>query len=579
MAAADYRFTIPKADMVVDLQPDASAEIKYRITFSNDPSADAIDVVDIGLPHRDYDFSNMSASVNGHSVTDIRKSEYIDIGIEAHLGAYAIAAGQGGLFEFQCTMPDMVYQDTTREDHASFQITPTWFDSSLLSGTTDLSLAVGVPQGVDPDELKWHKAAFQNKAIYDGRAYAFWKWPATRLDGPHEVGLSFPKSVMERVVPMTHFKLLVRAFEDSPELRVWSGIIFCIAFAVMFFRFTGGTGCSLFGVALITIIISFVISARWHILSWFALIPIFVFVEWGLRKKKQKYLPAIAAVEGGGIKRGLTAPEAAILLEMPLNKVLTLVLFGLLKKGVVEKTRDVPLEVVVNPEYHGSAAERRKFAAERGTVLHGYESPFITALVSLPGKPVSQVPFTSALTEMVKTVAGRMQGFDVEQSKAYYRHIIGKAWSEAEALGDVQLRQEKVDNNLDWLILAPDYDDRFRTWEREGYHYQPTWGRTTYGSPSASVPRGTPGGTSLGDVASSFAGWSENFMGGVAGSIEPMKLATSKGGFLDLSGLDKVTGDVLEALASSSGSGGGGGGGGCACAGCACACACAGGGR
>jgi hypothetical protein len=73
-------------------------------------------------------------------------------------------------------------------------------------------------------------------------------------------------------------------------------------------------------------------------------------------------------------------------------------------------------------------------------------------------------------------------------------------------------------------------------------------------------------------------------MGGLAAAIMPgsMNLPDPKGGLVDLSGVDRVTGDIFEALSESSGSGGGGGGGSscaCACAGCACACACAGGGR
>jgi hypothetical protein len=70
--------------------------------------------------------------------------------------------------------------------------------------------------------------------------------------------------------------------------------------------------------------------------------------------------------------------------------------------------------------------------------------------------------------------------------------------------------------------------------------------------------------------------------GGLAGKMDPISVGLKSSGLVNLSGVDKVTVDVLESLASSSGSGGGGGGGGgcaCACAGCACACACAGGGR
>jgi hypothetical protein len=88
---------------------------------------------------------------------------------------------------------------------------------------------------------------------------------------------------------------------------------------------------------------------------------------------------------------------------------------------------------------------------------------------------------------------------------------------------------------------------------------------------------------SFGDVAASFAGWTESLTGQMASVISPTQLAVDGGGgkgVVNLSGADHVTGDVLAAFFSGSGGGGGGGGGGgCACAGCACACACAGGGR
>ena len=51
------------------------------------------------------------------------------------------------------------------------------------------------------------------------------------------------------------------------------------------------------------------------------------------KRRKMEYLPPALAVEGTGVKRGLTAVEAAILLEAPLNKVMTMILFGLVKKG------------------------------------------------------------------------------------------------------------------------------------------------------------------------------------------------------------------------------------------------------
>ena len=49
-------------------------------------------------------------------------------------------------------------------------------------------------------------------------------------------------------------------------------------------------------------------------------------------KRKLQYLPPKIAIEGHGIKRGLTAVEAAILLEQPMDKILTMILFAVIKK-------------------------------------------------------------------------------------------------------------------------------------------------------------------------------------------------------------------------------------------------------
>jgi hypothetical protein len=45
-------------------------------------------------------------------------------------------------------------------------------------------------------------------------------------------------------------------------------------------------------------------------------------------------LPKIR-VEGVEVKKGLTAVEAAILAEIPLDRVLFMILYGLVKKGVI----------------------------------------------------------------------------------------------------------------------------------------------------------------------------------------------------------------------------------------------------
>ncbi len=305
--------------------------------------------------------------------------------------------------------------------------------------------------------------------------------------------------------------------------------------------------------------------------------------EWLLGRRKAHYMPPIAQVEGGGIKRGLTAPEAAVLLELPVAKVLSLVIFGLLKKGVLRQTAADPLTVEVDEAFRldhktmlASEPDRAKAYQEvgvkRGVVIHNYEHPFLFLLQNNAGTPVREIQFALPMKNLIESTANRMKGFDLSDTRDYYRSIIRRATEQAAAIGDIPQREKTIDRNFEWILMGDHYGPVFDY----GPTYWPIWMRGgSFSTPGGgvTVPSGGGGGgsTSFGDVASSFSGWAENTMGKMASAIAPgsLTLPTSAGGFLNLSGADHVAGEFFSALASSGG-GGGGGGGGCACAGCAC---------
>ena len=90
--AQNYSFNVPQMYLQVDIQPDASALLIYDITFENYGST--IDIIDIGLPHDGYNTQNMQASINSTAISRIYTSEYIDVGVEIHLGNQSIPNGQ-----------------------------------------------------------------------------------------------------------------------------------------------------------------------------------------------------------------------------------------------------------------------------------------------------------------------------------------------------------------------------------------------------------------------------------------------------------------------------------------------------
>jgi len=575
--AQSYSFSVPRMVLGVTPNPDASVTLNYEVKFHCNDGAHPIDVVDMGLPHGGYDISNMKASLNGRALTDIRVSTEIDTGVEVHLTP-PIQPGETGTFEFEATMPNMVFQDTTNPELASLRITPTWWGSAYVTDTTDLVIAVYLPDTIDLNQVLYQLGReFDEKLQLSGRKAVVWVFEDTRIVKEHMVGCSFPKAWMERVVKQTALGLAWKWWKESTGARMIVGLLMLVVFGIWYFRITGGTGTCLFVPLVIVVPILWAASPALELLGIPVLILLWLLGDRIAAARKRSYLPPIESVPGGQIKRGLTAPEAAVLLERPLGEVLTLVIFGMLKKGLVTMVREDPLTVEVPEQFQTTRGERRKVASALGTVVRGYEQPFLDAIMESPGTPVPELDLSKEMRNLVRVTAERMKGNDLERTKEYYESIVYKAWKEARLIGEVEKRDEYVDNNIGWLMLDPGYPRHFHTWHRSGYSYSPAWSRPS--APSAPAPTGaTSGRTSFGDVAASFAGWSENVSGRMAATMDPVRVGLVDGRIMDLSGVDKVGMDFLETMAESGG-GGGGGGCACACAGCACACACAGGGR
>lgn len=589
--AQSYLFGVPELRMQVYVQPDASARIVYDITFDN--KGVPIEIIDVGLPHSGYDISSMAASINGVPLPDIRTSEVVDTGVEIHLYDQAIPTGESATLHFEATVPDMVYEDTTQDGFASLQITPTWYPAQSLTGTGDIWVLVHMLPEVLPDEVLYQDVPFSDKVIFEEHTVAVWHWEDVQPNAAFLVGVSFPQRGMTHVIEQSLFDITRKWLEDNPAVRYALGGAALLLTAVAFFRFSGGTGFSLFFVLVGGMVaLLFVRPLSVFLVLPFAIV-LFALNERRIGRSKKRYLPAIAQVEGGGIKRGLTAPEAAIILELPLNKVLMLIVFGLLEKGIVQQESADPLEVEVMPEYAGLKMGRKKRRAHRlevaqrlGIVIRAYEHAFIDVIEESPGKPVHKLALSEPMKELIEHTAERMKGFDLSDTQEYYRKIIARAMNEAKAIGEVPELERYVDRHLQWLLLDDAYPTILTT---RRYHYRPIWVRPFASSDRLGIPSGSPrsspvspgGRTSFGDVAASFAGWTENTMGKMASAISPDLLQVkAPTGAVNLSGADRVTGDIFKALTTSSGgSRSGGGGCACACAGCACACACAGGGR
>jgi hypothetical protein len=171
-----------------------------------------------------------------------------------------------------------------------------------------------------------------------------------------------------------------------------------------------------------------------------------------------------------------------VLLGRPINVALTLVIFEMLRKGFLRQTKGTPLQVEVVEAFrtHGSGlslqerGERRRKAAQAiNASLHKYEEPFLELIEANPGKPVREIDLGVAVQPLVRYVAGRVGGYSLEETRAYYKLIIDRAPKEARSDGKLTFDRERIFNrNFGWVLLGPDF---VSVLDQKDYSYVPVW--------------------------------------------------------------------------------------------------------
>ncbi len=522
-AAQAYSFQVPQESVDVFLEVDGTMRLVYHILFANDPGASPIDFVDVGLPTSDYDLGSVRAWVGGQPLSSIETSPYVNPGIAVGLGGLAIPSGGQGEVIVEIPRVGGVLYSGDEAGYASAKFSPSWFDSQFAHGATDMSVTFHLPPGVQSDQPRWHTPTggwpSGDPAVgfdQDGRIIYQWRDTSANAYTQYVFGASFPKSF----VPTGSLQ--------SPV----SGLI-----------------TSVFGA------IAAVTSCITPALPFLAIFALIVFAR---GRSRLAYLPPKIAVEGHGIKRGLTAVEAAVLLQTGLDKVLTMVLFGVVRKGAARVVQENPLKVEPIP---GATVE-----------LRAYEKAFLEA-AQVEDLPARQRAFSDLMIEMVRSVQTKMKGFSLRETREYYQSIMRKAWAQVEEAGTPEVKSGHYTDDVEWLMLDHDFDGHTRRVFVSDPVFLPMWWGNFSPSATASVAHTAAPSTRVSlphlpgsDFAASIARNVQNGAGALVGNVAAFTQSVAK------------TTNPPPVTRSYSHSGGGGG---CACA-CACAgcaCACAGGGR
>jgi len=486
--------------------------------------------------------SNMQVS----DVTDgsgLRHSFYIDSG-QIKTQGWDLGQGDHVYLRINATLPDFVYQsDTQGYDIVTFA--PPYWDMSI----TDTQVKFYLPGNVSKDQVFTGSKLYDNFGVEDGKAWVYFQNTNLAPNEQFQVAVSFPDTYM------TAGAAISKATQPTyvpPSSSVGLGLLGTL------FSCCGGP---FFFVAIILLVFAAPIIGS---------------------LSRRPYSSPVVSMDGIGINKDLDPVEAATLLRVDPRRILTMIMFGMMKKGNVKLISTDPT--------------RLELVSRDG--LNYYEKLFADAIYQ-------HTLLESKLLECFKVLARRVvdktRPYSRKETEDYYKTKIDEAWAQIKAVDTPELKLEKYDTDMFWLMADEQFTKKTRDYVADvpgsGTVYVPThyWWYPYYfglphyygtgapqpssGAPTAQQPSGTKAPTN--QTTASV----ESFAKSITSSVESMSagVVSSVDGFLGVRNAANAPPPATASLPAAYHSGGGSSCAcvscACACAHCACACACAGGGH
>ncbi len=389
---AAVTYTVNREWVHIWINKDGSIDIQYNITLTY-TSGDPEGIVTVGMPKSGFEIEYVKdhdPSGDDLSYRDVSGSGFYGIDVTLK---QPIVLGSPNTFFVYAVVPNMVSNDATNPGNVGMEFYPTAFDGA--SGPIgNVRVAITLPDGVTDSEVKYPTGMPFDNVFMDGNNLAvYWErssWPAYQ---ELTVGVSFP----EKYVSL------------GPD--IW----FYVAIASA-------------GIAIIAIIIFVVIKLR-----------------------KLEYVKPRISVEALGAARGLTAVEAAMVLELKPVRILTMILFGLLLKKMVIMTATDPLIKL-------QKLERTEDAS--ASPLRYYEYDYLGA-IDADGN-LDETRLARTFLGLRGTVDQKLRGYSRADTVNYYKSIVNKAWNQVSQAGTPELKGDTINQNIEWLLADERFDEKLR---------------------------------------------------------------------------------------------------------------------
>ena len=494
-------YHIEKQWIKIWINKNGTIDLLYNLTFACDTGS--FTLIRIGQPNKDFVIWSCVDEYNRSLTT----TKIVDDWTGAEIDFKdPVLTDQETTIVLLTNVDRMIWEDKTNPGNVGMLFTACWWEVSVV----DLRIAVVLPEGVKENETRHGENKWANlfqDPQEGGKWVAYWNQSNLLPNEQFQIGVSFPQEYVDKW------------YSEGPWDWV-GGVLVSLVLPVV--------ALSIIGIAAVIVFKNL---------------------------RRFPYSSPSFSMEALGVRKGLTAVEAATLLDVNPRRVLTMILFGLMRKGAVSIVETKP-------------KLRLQVVSTAG--LRYYEDWFVDSIVfeSRVGT-LSDKGLASLMLKLRKEINNKVKFYCRADTVKYYEKVVQDAWEQVRKAGTPEVKAEAFNEELEWLMMAPRFRSRVERLFGRGEEipvqsswWLPYW--TTHYAPSGF--RGAEGKPvsvqSLPGVQFAHAAVTtiESTAGRIVANVEAFSRILT---FAAPSG---------EARASSPVSRGGCV---CACASCACACACA----
>jgi hypothetical protein len=407
VSSQETQYEVERQWILIWINQDGSIDLQYNLTVRC--ISGSLGYFLIGQPNEHFSVLNSTDS-RGRVLNSENIVEGDNYQVKVNL-ASRIYGGESETVLVLTRVDRMIWEDKTNPGNAGMEFLATYWPVTVVNLRVGILLPPGVPQSEVRNDPPW-----DNVLQWQDRLMIYWERRDLQPNGQLKVGISFPKQYVSKY------------FSEGIDL----------------------TSLPIYG------LVGFILIA--------AAIPVVRMV------RRQQYSSPKIGIEALGIRRGLTAIEAASLLGVEPRRILTMIVFSLMQKNALQVYRE--------PNPADSTSSRLHFAQVEQADNKGGQSPDLLEEVWRPSpdnlrwyepdflrciRPSGELDEGRLATIVMRIRDGvdlKMRGYCREETIHYYKGIVEKAWEQVNSVGTPELVAQLFTEQLDWLSLDPKLRER-----------------------------------------------------------------------------------------------------------------------